>query len=357
MTGQLVLCEIRDDGDRELARIERGEVVIGREPQEGVAVPNSAISREHGIFFRIRSHWFYRDLGSTNGSWINGKVVNPNSTRLVRPGDVMQLADTPVRVGPDENSQHASELESLSAFHSSTLIVFRKDEFLDEYPLPEYGRALVIGGSQADLSLEPETSDLPRLVIERRGEQVCAYGISDGPDIILNETPVTENATLSDGDELTVAEYLILFNDPRGSQEISTSTADGAVNPAGLHQPAAPQVDLVGSAGRAGAGNEQSSSPYGISNSGRFTFGQPTFDDENGENPVDLEGTMAMDPAEIEARLAGYDTHPSTRRHLSTASDSYSGPFQSIETRIAVLVWFLLLMVLVGAVVWWGFLY
>lgn len=353
MTSKLVIEEITSSGGSELARLVAGETLIGRDPRSGIRVENTAVSREHGVFIRIRNHWFYKDLGSTNGSWINAKPIKEGQIKLVRPGDVMQLADVPLRLKAQEDNLYAQP----AAFAANTLIVFSGQEFLDEYPLPEYGRALVIGGKQADLKLDAHSSDLPRLVIERRGDLICAYGIADGLPVMLNAVEMRETTNLKDGDELVIGNYLVMLNDPRTPKAASPVeiqniparndltndvASNSAYSPANAFGSSQAQDSSAGSFGN--TFNKRSSS-------GRFTFGRAAVDDPDEE---DVEGTMAMDPAEIEARLAGYDMHPSGRHRGGMPEQSFS--FSSLEDRLVVFIGFVLLLILIILVIWWFFL-
>lgn len=353
MSKELILEEILQSGSKLLGKLSGAtEIRVGRDPGEGIKIENTAISREHGSFLRIRNHWFYKDLGSTNGSWRNGQHIKQGQTVLVRPGDVLQFADTPVRIVPAATEYKSASYGGFPGFSSSTLIVFSGETFHDEFPLPEYGRALVVGGNQADLRMSNDVNELPRLVVERRGDKVCAYGIAEGPPITLNGNAVSETVALNDGDELQIAQYRILFNDPRS--EVGMATAAAA--------PADSQSMYAGSAGQGGvpsagmgslrewepanqAAKQESSQ---ITSTGRFTFGKPAGSEEE-----DVEGTLAIDPTEMEARLAGYDMHPSSR--YVGGEPSSGGALHSMEDRLIVLIGFVLLLVLVGLVVWWVF--
>ncbi|MCB0339204.1 MAG: FHA domain-containing protein [Bdellovibrionales bacterium] len=360
MSGKLLIEQMGPDGRVQVGRLETGEMTIGRSDEDGITIANTAISRNHGLFKKIRNHWFYVDQGSTNGSWLNGKPLKEGRITIVRDGDVMQLADTPLKISSADEAGYG--VGGMPHFASSTLIVFSGVEFHDEFPLPEYGRALVVGGSQGDLRLDGDLNEVPRLVIERRGDKVVAYGISHGPDILLNGEIVTETVALEDGDELKIAHYTILFNDPRSFQSTSEqplpppaygASSGGTGGPgltSGIQGPGVSSEKLpdwekpggwdtrTPGLGGFAADPVQSRNP-----SGRFTFGKANFDDED-----DVEGTMAIDPAEVEARLAGYDMHRSARYVL----EDKGSPLSSLEDKFVVIIGFVLLLALMGAVIW-----
>lgn len=66
-----------------------GDFVIGREPPAQLSLPHVAVSRQHAKISRREGVTYVRDLGSTNGTYVNGRrVVVPQ--RLV-PGDTIGI--------------------------------------------------------------------------------------------------------------------------------------------------------------------------------------------------------------------------------------------------------------------------
>ena len=72
-----------------------GELVIGRSRECDVAFVSDAVSRRHARLLFRDGHWVIHDLGSTNGTMVNG--VRIGRCRL-RPGDRVTFGDTSVVV-------------------------------------------------------------------------------------------------------------------------------------------------------------------------------------------------------------------------------------------------------------------
>lgn len=67
------------------------EVVVGRSASCQICIPDANASRRHAAFVRLDDGWAIRDLGSTNGTRVNGALVK--HARL-RDGDVIDIGLT-----------------------------------------------------------------------------------------------------------------------------------------------------------------------------------------------------------------------------------------------------------------------
>lgn len=209
------LSVIGDDADHMPIAIPVGEIVIGREPDDGIELPFQSISREHGILANFGGQWFFQDLESTNGSWINGLEAGPREWSILRHHDYLQLADRVFRVhlDGDERSRDTTGMNVLHAAGRS-LFVFRDGIFEREIPLPQEGERIIVGGEGSDLPLRADISLSPGLVINQRQESLVAYSVELGHKTALNRDLLLRTTELYDRDVLHIAEYLIIIHDP-----------------------------------------------------------------------------------------------------------------------------------------------
>jgi len=65
----------------------RTETTIGRSPQCSLVLTDSLVSSIHASLRFTPAGWELKDLGSTNGSFVNGARISPAAPRLLRKGD------------------------------------------------------------------------------------------------------------------------------------------------------------------------------------------------------------------------------------------------------------------------------
>src|SRR5262245_1672213 len=67
-----------------------GTVVFGRSPDAAVRVEEPHVSRSHALLRRVAHTVTIEDLGSRNGTWLNGRRIGPKP-ELVNGGDVIRV--------------------------------------------------------------------------------------------------------------------------------------------------------------------------------------------------------------------------------------------------------------------------
>jgi hypothetical protein len=84
------LTEPADPPTRLVVPAEAEMLVIGRSADCDLAIDDRAISRHHARIRRTIEGWDVLDLGSTNGTWLNGRRI---TSAVGLPGDELELAD------------------------------------------------------------------------------------------------------------------------------------------------------------------------------------------------------------------------------------------------------------------------
>ena len=80
--------------------VDRDETVVGRRPESNVVLAGTSVSGRHCMIRRDGFRYFIRDLGSTNGTRLNGREVNLEMR--LRPKDILQVGSLEFLFDSDE---------------------------------------------------------------------------------------------------------------------------------------------------------------------------------------------------------------------------------------------------------------
>jgi diguanylate cyclase (GGDEF)-like protein len=113
---------------------------IGRSRQNDIVIASDAVSRHHAEIAREGSEIVVRDLGSTNGTFINNDVERSSEFRLRR-GDQIRIGETVLKYlsGSDIESQYHAIVSSMALTDGLTGLANRKH--LDSMMTEEIARA------------------------------------------------------------------------------------------------------------------------------------------------------------------------------------------------------------------------
>ena len=118
MTTELCLAICGSRAASDVFPVRPGENVVGRTHRCDVRLDHRTVSRRHAVLAVAGSHISVRDLGSTNGTFVNGKRVQSGKVTArdsLRFGDVvLDVLDRPPSgyVAPDECDETPTRMES-----------------------------------------------------------------------------------------------------------------------------------------------------------------------------------------------------------------------------------------------------
>ncbi len=84
------------NGEVNIIQLDTPRFTIGRGPENSLSIPAATISRSHAELIQVGNDFLLRDLGSTNGSFVNGARV---SEQMLAHGDVLRFGNN----GPELN--------------------------------------------------------------------------------------------------------------------------------------------------------------------------------------------------------------------------------------------------------------
>lgn len=77
---------------------EDAPAVVGRSPTCEVCLPDDRVSRKHASLLFRHPTWFIVDLESSQGTFVNGTRLTPNTPTPLEPGDLVRIASWTFRV-------------------------------------------------------------------------------------------------------------------------------------------------------------------------------------------------------------------------------------------------------------------
>lgn len=107
VTGNFIEVKDEENNYHRKFNLGRGTQYVGnnKNPNNDIVLVDGFVSKVHGRFFydKARRLYFYEDLGSRNGSWVNGVQVSQNSPQIISNGDKLRVGKTRIRVTLVEN--------------------------------------------------------------------------------------------------------------------------------------------------------------------------------------------------------------------------------------------------------------
>jgi pSer/pThr/pTyr-binding forkhead associated (FHA) protein len=70
---------------------------IGRSSDNVIILPDAFVSSHHARLVNTNGRWYFTDLGSTNGSFVNSQRATA-SAQLVKDGDILQIGRVKLRL-------------------------------------------------------------------------------------------------------------------------------------------------------------------------------------------------------------------------------------------------------------------
>jgi len=192
--------------------LDRPVFTIGRRPDNDIILSLPYVSGHHGRLERVGETWHYTDLGSTNGTYINGRRMQRVS---LGDGDVLRIGDpTGNSVGITFRAALTAEEDALS----STMGIMR----IGALPL-ETRPSLIVGRDpQADVPLQAPIVSWHHARLERVGQRHVLTDLNSTNGTFVNGQRVTHPHTLQEGDVVQIGPFKLVY-DVAGFQQYAAS--------------------------------------------------------------------------------------------------------------------------------------
>jgi EAL domain-containing protein (putative c-di-GMP-specific phosphodiesterase class I) len=145
------LCgQMADDGPVRLVRIDAPRFLIGRKPEASLCIPCPTVSREHAELTAVERGLLLRDLGCTNGTYVNGVRIQQPCT--VGHSDLLQFGQVVFRV-----VQQNTESGPLTVQHDScdrALALIQFDQLMSQRAVSPHFQPIVAMSDRTVLGYE-----------------------------------------------------------------------------------------------------------------------------------------------------------------------------------------------------------
>lgn len=184
-------------------------IVLGRGAGSDVRLPDPSVSLRHATIRATGTEYAIVDEGSTNGTWVGGIRLLPQTPRVVKTGDLVRVGRVWLEVAighkaatPDlglatRDLAFALVRNAMEAVGDDTVVKVRVAEGPDlgaELRLLEEGRTYLLGrADRCDLPLADEDASREHAAVTRRGTQVFLRDLASRNGVFLGESPVTPN--------------------------------------------------------------------------------------------------------------------------------------------------------------------
>ncbi|MEM7504351.1 MAG: FHA domain-containing protein [Pseudomonadota bacterium] len=185
---------------------------IGRLPDNDVRIDNPAVSGHHSLIINILNDSFLEDLNSTNGTYVNGKLIKKHA---LQNGDVITIGHHQLRFTDEPaNDSEQDEFEK-------TMVIPAGQQSADQLAKAEAAADEAAAARAEDDRDDDERDDLKVEMPEEREPEEERYAPSHER---LEEEPVAEEADTAEAEADADA-------DPHGA---TTAGVDPSVTPSAL---------------------------------------------------------------------------------------------------------------------------
>ncbi len=230
-------------------------VGIGRESTNEFQLPLTTVSRQHAKITMSDNQYFVEDLKSAHGTALNGGKLEPNEKKLLRSGDVLNLAKARITVTISKSVERAAgeKTEALAVRAVEDILgrlhAGEKDDepFLRVMSGPDEGTKFFLRGSlaecvlgrsrESDLVVNDPNASRRHAMIKRDFNGVTFQDLNAKNPATINGKEVTKGTTkrLRDRDEIAIGAVKIIYIDP--DAELLKSLGDIP----GFEEPAEPE--------------------------------------------------------------------------------------------------------------------
>lgn len=169
-----------------------------------IQIDSPVVSRKHGKIYLQDDYFFYEDLSSTNGTYINGVLYGRESENgkyknILKIGDVLRIDHR------DLNNPHP-DAAILVAIHASGDRIVSKSIELDKC------KSMIIGRNDGDVKLDNSAiSEKHAIFIQNEEGEWFVDDCNSTNGVFINNTKIETNTELHLLDVVRIADYVFIY--------------------------------------------------------------------------------------------------------------------------------------------------
>jgi predicted component of type VI protein secretion system len=148
--------------------LSKERITIGRKAQNDVQIDNLAVSGEHAVIVSIMDDAFLEDLGSTNGTMVNGKTVKKH---FLQDNDVVELGKYKLKYVVEKKPQPKAAPAAPAAADFEKTMVLRPGAMKAAV---EQARAMAAAGGQPG-----DAQAMRAAAVQQAAQSAAATGVAD----------------------------------------------------------------------------------------------------------------------------------------------------------------------------------
>lgn len=227
-------------------------VSIGRSGENSITLNSSGVSRKHAQITVNGNHCFLLDMGSGNGTFLNGTKVKDNQETILRHGDTISIDNYNINFHNLDEMLASSFNEVTDSDILEVKLLKKVLKAIDKEKVPNLevlngnfiGKKLFLPDDEMEVVIgRDETCDFPieEYVISRRhakivkaGNEITIEDLSSKNGSFINNRKITKE-TLHDGDRIAFGTIVVIFRDPSevnvSSMSVRKKEAPRAIKP------------------------------------------------------------------------------------------------------------------------------
>jgi ABC-type multidrug transport system ATPase subunit len=198
-------------GGQDAMPIDKPFVKVGRGRDNDIVLRDPKVSGHHAQFIWGRTGWLVEDLGSSNGTYLNGQRLGPGKAVALQPDDLVRIDEFTFRIAPPRSGEkhppHLDQPVQITPEPTPGLAIYRKGE-VDKVPLVR--EVVNLGrGSDNDIRLRDPLVSGHHARLEREGSSYRIIDLDSKNGLTYQGERVSEHL-LADGDVLHITPHIAL---------------------------------------------------------------------------------------------------------------------------------------------------